>query len=177
MGRSVKWMAKATAAGVLAMLIAACGNGVPSSLDEARQSLGGALDEVRDWAGRQVGSLEGVNERVASSTQEMLALLGELDYKLSFRENGIGFSNASGVEGVVGVRGNLLVLDVAFPGHNAEAAHAVARILTVFSENGLVEERLAAITNGGGPQTVQLDNGWIRTDGELVSVRLEKALI
>ena len=89
MGRSVKWMAKATAAGVLAMLIAACGNGVPSSLDEARQSLGGALDEVRDWAGRQVGSLEGVNERVASSTQEMLALLGELDYKLSFRENGI----------------------------------------------------------------------------------------
>ena len=69
------------------------------------------------------------------------------------------------------------MLDVAFPGHNAEAAHAVARILTVFSENGLVEERLAAITNGGGPQTVQLDNGWIRTDGELVSVRLEKALI
>ncbi|QJD87312.1 hypothetical protein [Cohnella herbarum] len=160
---------------LLLLLLAACGNAAPT-VEEARSELETALGEMRDWAGRQVDSLDGVNERVAASTKDIVSLFGELDYKLSFRENGIGFTNSNGVEGVVGIQGNRLVLDVTYPGGNAEAVHAVNRVLTVFSGNSWAEDRLTAITNGNEPQTVQLDNGWIETDGELVYVHLENAI-
>jgi hypothetical protein len=157
-------------------LLAACGNAAPT-VNEVQNELTTAFAEMKDWAGSQVGSLDSVNERVTESTKDIVGLFGELDYKLSFQENGIGFSNSNGVEGVVGIQGNQLVLDVAFPGGNAEAVHAVNRVLTVFSGNSWAEDRLTAITNGNEPQTVQLDNGWIETDGEIVQVHLENALI
>jgi len=169
------WRTAALAFGLL-FLGTACGNAVPTA-EEARGGLEAAFGDVKEWAGQQVGSLESVNERVAASTKEIVSLFGELDYNLAFRENGIGFSNAGGVEGIVGVQGNLLVLDVAFPGDNAEAAHTVTRILTVFSDNNWAEDRVTAITNADKPQTVQLDNGWIETDGSTVNVHLEKPLI
>jgi hypothetical protein len=160
---------------VLLLLITACGNAAPV-VEEARSGLETAIGDMKDWAGRQVESLDGVNQRVAEATKDVVSLFGELDYKLSFRENGIGFANSNGVDGVVGIEGNQLVLDVMFPGNNAEAVHAVNRVLTVFSGNSLAEDRLTAITNGNEPQTVQLDNGWIESDGEIVRAYLEKPL-
>lgn len=161
---------------LMLFFLAACGNSAPT-LNEVQNELEMAYNNVEDWTGIQVDSLEAVNERVTASTKEIVGLFGELDYKMAFRENGIAFANASGVEGVVGIQGNSLVLDVAFPGDNAEAAHTVTRILTIFSDNNWTEDRLTAITNGNEPQTVQLENGWIETDGKIVNVHLEKALI
>jgi len=145
--------------------LAVPGNGVRQRRADGGRGprrIGGGVRDVKEWAGQQVGSLESVNERVAASTKEIVSLFGELDYNLAFRENGIGFSNAGGVEGIVGVQGNLLVLDVAFPGDNAEAAHTVTRILTVFSDNNWAEDRVTAITNADKPQTVQLETAGSR---------------
>ncbi|QMV43298.1 hypothetical protein [Cohnella cholangitidis] len=170
-----KWIA-VSASSLLLLSLAACGNATPT-VDEVKSGLETAISDLKDWTGQQVESLDAVNDRVTASTKNIVDLFGELKFDLSFRENGIGFSNSSGVEGVVGVQGNWLVLDVAFPSSNADAAHTVNRVLTVFSGNNWAEDRLTAITNGNEPQTTQLENGWIETDGQLVKVHLEKALI
>jgi hypothetical protein len=170
-----KWIT-VSASSLLLLSLMACGNATPT-VEEVKSGLETAISDIKDWSGRQVESLDAVNERVTASTKNIVDLFGELKYDLSFRENGIGFSNSSGVEGVVGVQGNWLVLDVAFPSSNADAAHAVNRVLTVFSGNNWAEDRLTAITNGNEPQTTQLENGWVETDGQLVKVHLEKALI
>jgi len=163
-------------AALLMLLLGACGNAAPLA-EEVQSKLETAYRDMAEWTGRQVDSLEGVNERVAASTREFVALFGELDYKLAFRENGIAFESADGVGGVIGIQGNVLVLNLAFPGDDANTAHTVARIMTVFSENNWAEDRLTAITNGNEPQTVQLENGWIETDGEIVNVRLERPIL
>ena len=165
-----------SAAGLLLLLLMACGNAAPTASD-VQNELTAAWEEMKAWTGRQVESLDAVNERVTASTKELVSLFGELDYKLAFQENGISFTGASGIEGVVGIQGNLLVLDAAFPGKNAEAAHTVSRIMTVFSETSWAEDRLTAITNGDEPQPVQLDNGWIETDGRIVRLHMEKPIL
>lgn len=168
---------KAVTAVLLSIVLASCAE-TATKVEEMKMNLSITVGEMQEWAGDQVTSVDQVNQRVMESASGVFSLLRELKYDFNYRENGIVFSNEKGVNGVISVRGNTLILDVASPAKEAEAIHSLGRIVTLFGENNLVEDRIQAVTNGNEPQEIQLENnGSIISDGKTIEVHLQKYLI
>lgn len=161
----------------LALLTAGCSEGVMNQVEDIKNQAAETAAGLLEAAGNSVPALDQVNKQLVQGSESVLALLRELKFDLSFKENGIAFSGSQGISGAIGIEGNRLVLELASESSHADAAGTIIRIASTFSPEQQLEDRLNALTGEGGPQEIALDNGWIRKNGERIELRLETPLL
>ncbi|MCZ8521151.1 MULTISPECIES: hypothetical protein [Paenibacillus] len=169
---------------LLAAALGGCSAEADSRLAVIKDEVAGIKDEVagavsglRETIGASVASLDAVNSQVVQGASKLILLLEELDFDLSYRENGIAFTSGQGVSGLVGVSGNMLVLDVSSVSSDAAAAQTIIRIANVFSDANAVEDKIGAFIGRDQVQETPLPGGYIRSDGQKLDLHLETPLL
>ncbi|GAA3325979.1 hypothetical protein GCM10020331_060050 [Ectobacillus funiculus] len=56
---------------------------------------------------------------------------------------------------------------------DAEIVETIIRIVNMFSDNNTVEDRIEAFVGQEGEQRIELNNGYLETDGKVIKLYLE----
>ncbi|MFX3623375.1 MAG: hypothetical protein ACE3JP_04840 [Ectobacillus sp.] len=166
--------------GITAVLLLAiqfgCSSNTVNEINKIKDDVQQTVQDVKETVGNNVAALDQVNTKLAEAAGSTIKLLQELKWDLSFEENGIAFTNNKELSGTLGIDGNTLFLDIYSTSKDAKTIQTIARLATVFSSENTVEDRLHAAVNKTEPQYVQLSNGYIKTDGQTVTIHLESYL-
>lgn len=132
-----------------------------------------SVKEIKDAIGENVETLDQVNTNLVKVSKDLILLLEELKFDISFQENGISFKNDKGITGVLGINGNTVFLELTTDQEDVETVETIIRIATLFSNNNTVEDRIKAFVGQEGEQRIELNNGYLETDGKVTKLYLE----
>ncbi|WP_028400121.1 hypothetical protein [Ectobacillus panaciterrae] len=153
-----------------------CFSNTVNEIKTMKDDITSKVQDVKDTVGNSVGSLDQVNGKLVNAAGSIITALKEMNLDISFKENGIGFTNNKDISGTIGLNGNTLFLQVDSTSKDAKTVQTIARICTVFSSENTIESRLNAAIDKNKKQYIQLSNGYIQTDGSKVSVYLENPI-
>ncbi|MDQ1912488.1 hypothetical protein RAC89_19020 [Paenibacillus sp. GD4] len=165
-----------TAAVWLLVAATGCSEGL-ERLNQVKEQVSTAVVELKEAAGKSVSSIEQVNEVLVKGGAGVIGLLKELNLEIGYQENGVSFKNDGGLSGLLAVEGNRLVLNIASQSNDADTVKTMLRLANAFSPENLLEQRLEAFVGKDQAQEVQLQNGFIRSDGKLLELHLETPII
>lgn len=133
-----------------------------------------SVKEIKDAIGQNVETLDQVNTSLVQVSKDLIMLLEELKFDISFKENGISFASDKGITGVLGINGNTVFLELTTDQEDAETVETIIRIANMFSNNNTVEDRIEAFVGQEGEQRIDLGNGgYLETDGKVTKLYLE----
>ncbi len=159
--------------GSILIVSTGCSDESIEKVSNISDELTASVKEIKDAIGQNVETLDQVNTNLVQVSKDLIMLLEELKFDISFKENGISFKNDKGITGMLGINGNTVFLELTTDQKDAETVETIIRIANMFSGNNTVEDRIEAFVGQEGEQRIELNNGYLETDGKVTKLYLE----
>lgn len=159
--------------GSILIVSTGCSDESIEKVSNISDELTASVKEIKDSIGQNVETLDQVNTNLVQVSKDLIMLLEEFKFDISFKENGISFKNDKGITGMLGINGNTVFLELTTDQKDAETVETIIRIANIFSNNNTVEDRIEAFVGQEGEQRIELNNGYLETDGKVIKLYLE----
>lgn len=146
-------------------------------VDQMKEDIQGTYKDLEQKVGETVSTFEAVNSVVTTEAKEVIDLIKQLDLTIKLQRDGISFTKAEELEGMIGINQNRLFLQMKANTNNADTVEKFIQVVNVFSEENNVEQKIDQMVSEQKTQRINLGNGFLESDGQEIEIYIEGSML